>query len=123
MVGHAGRLDFAGRCVRGHASSVATEAVTFGRRPELEAPRLVEGGPGPLLTDAERATLPKANRDEWVTRFWVVKEAVAKVRGRSMLGNLRRFAVTDIASNRLLVDGLWVETRNEGEHIVGWTES
>ena len=109
-----------------HKEDVAVAIVADGRDVGIDIERIEPRGADfekISFTDAERATLPKANRDEWVTRFWVVKEAVAKVRGRSMLGNLRRFAVTDIASNRLLVDGLWVETRNEGEHIVGWTES
>lgn len=71
--------------------------------------------------ESEIALLPTGDRDEWVTRLWVAKEAVAKARGGGLKGKPRDLLLTEIQGHRLRVDGTWVETRREGHHIVGWT--
>jgi phosphopantetheinyl transferase len=52
-----------------------------------------------LAFDAgERQLLDRCggNRDEWVTRFWCAKEAVAKATGRGLVGGPQGLAVRDL---------------------------
>ena len=74
------------------------------------------------FTPSERAMLPKQDREAWITRFWCAKEAVAKARRTGMGGKPKRFVISEVTNERLLVDGTWVRTAQEGEHIVAWTE-
>ncbi len=83
------------------------------------------------FTDAERSLRAgNADRDEWLTRVWSAKEAVAKALGTGLEGNPRRFEVKEAAGERLLVGmtdpsdrmkPVWVETRRDGDHVVAWT--
>ncbi len=72
------------------------------------------------LAFSKREQKISGDSDEWLTRLWVCKEAIGKMRGIGLQGNPRRFEVTDRAGERLLVDGKWVETRREGDYIIGW---
>jgi len=72
------------------------------------------------LTDAELALLPAHDRDEWITRLWVAKEAVGKYRGTGLGGKPRSIELQRIDVERLLVDGVWVQTRIDGDHAIGW---
>lgn len=79
-----------------------------------------------VLTTAEQALVPADERDRWVTRFWVAKEAVAKAAGTGLSGRPKDFEITTIAGNALRVGNRWVDTeivndKKGGELIVGWT--
>jgi acyl transferase domain-containing protein/phosphopantetheinyl transferase len=74
------------------------------------------------FSDSERSLLPQDDRDAWIARMWSAKEAVAKARGSGFGGNPRRFIVSKIVNQRLLVDGTWVATVVEGDLVVAWTE-
>ncbi len=63
-----------------------------------------------------------ADRNEWLTRLWCAKECAAKARGTGMT-NPRSFVVAEIRGEALLVDERWVQTRRQGEVIIGWTEA
>ena len=69
----------------------------------------------------ERALLPGEDREEWVTRFWAGKEAVAKSRGTGLEGNPRPFALRERDGERLLVEGQWVSTLVENGMVYAWT--
>jgi phosphopantetheinyl transferase len=73
------------------------------------------------FVDTELALLPAAERDEWLTRLWVAKEAVGKLRGTGLGGRPRDLVLTEIDGERLRVDGVWVRTRLEDGHVIGWT--
>jgi phosphopantetheinyl transferase len=73
------------------------------------------------FADAELALLPAADRDEWLTRLWVAKEAVGKLRGSGLGGRPRDLVLTRIEGERLRVDGVWVQTRRDDGHVIGWT--
>lgn len=88
-----------------------------------------------ILTDAERALIdglcPSGpSRPAWVTRFWAAKEAVAKAAGTGLGGRPHRFAIEQIAGDRLLVaagEGAqprWIQTEVGTEpepYAAAWT--
>ncbi|HWL88797.1 MAG TPA: acyltransferase domain-containing protein, partial [Polyangiaceae bacterium] len=55
------------------------------------------------------------------TRLWAAKEAVAKARGTGLEGAPHKFPIRDRAGARLLVDGVWVDTKRHHNFIIGWT--
>ena len=69
----------------------------------------------------ELALLPETERDEWIARFWVGKEAVAKLQGTGLMGKPKQFCVQQIDGQKLKVNNQWVNTRRIGDHIIGWT--
>ena len=42
--------------------------------------------------------------------------------GTGLQGNPRRFEVTEVAGERLLVNGVWVDSQRQGDYIVAWSE-
>jgi phosphopantetheinyl transferase len=76
-----------------------------------------------VLTDAERALAPEGQTlDEWLTRLWTSKEAAAKARGTGLSGRPRDFVVSRVEPGRLRIAESWIESQQEGEFIVSWTE-
>ena len=75
--------------------------------------------------DDERAQLlegrPDADGLEWLTRGWAAKEAVAKSRGTGLLAAPRRFAVTAVEGESIVVDGQRVATSRKEGLAVAWT--
>ncbi|WP_394850717.1 4'-phosphopantetheinyl transferase superfamily protein [Pendulispora brunnea] len=60
-------------------------------------------------------------RDAGWTRLWAAKEAAAKARGTGLEGAPRKFPIRDRVGGRLLVDGVWVDTKRHGNYIIAWT--
>ena len=64
------------------------------------------------------------SRDEWVTRLWTVKEAVAKAAGTGLRGRPRDFVVREVDADRARVTGpdapggLWVRSSREDDLVV-----
>jgi len=107
-----------------HKDELAYAYVTQGRPAGVDVERIEPRGAGfeeIAFTESERALLPAAQRDAWITRFWVAKEAAAKARGTGLGGNPKRWVVRRVVGEHLLVDDIWVATRRDGERIVGWT--
>jgi len=71
---------------------------------------------------SELDLIPEDDRDEWLTRLWVAKEALAKWRGQGLKGDPRGLVISVLNGQDLLVDGVWISTRRDGDHVVGWTE-
>lgn len=65
--------------------------------------------------------VPAENRDAWIARFWTAKEALAKARGTGIVSGPKEISVTSRNGERLCVDGVWVDTRCEGERVIAWT--
>jgi phosphopantetheinyl transferase (holo-ACP synthase) len=106
-----------------HCDDVAVALAAEGRSPGIDIER-IEPRPGAFeaaaFTARERGMIAGEARDEWVTRCFSAKEAVAKARGEG-LGNPRRFQISDVDGEQLMVDGTPVETRRDGDYIVSWT--
>ncbi|MBV2235668.1 MAG: polyketide synthase dehydratase domain-containing protein [Sterolibacterium sp.] len=73
------------------------------------------------MTAEEVALLPDEQRNEWVARFWVGKEAVAKLAGIGLGGKPKQFCISQIDGQKLKVNDQWVITRRIGDYIIGWT--
>ncbi len=107
-----------------HSDAIGVAMVTEGRDVGVDVERIAPRDPaliGSAFTEAELALLPGAERDEWLTRLWVAKESVGKLRGTGLAGKPRSLKLSGIDGERLRVDGVWVSTRRAGEYVIGWT--
>jgi phosphopantetheinyl transferase len=107
-----------------HTEGLGVALVGEGFDVGIDVEKIVPRDPDLIRTafsNAELALLPEDDRDEWLTRLWVSKEAVGKLRGTGLAGRPRSLALSEIDGERLCVDGVWVRTRRDGEHVIGWT--
>lgn len=74
-----------------------------------------------VMAADEIALLPLESRDEWVTRCWVAKEALAKCMGTGLEGRPKQFCIKEIDGQNLRVNEQWIATRKKGDYIIGWT--
>jgi phosphopantetheinyl transferase len=114
--------EFLVRSVVAHKDDVAVARVAAGRDVGIDIEHIEarpDGFARIAFTAAEREIL---RGDEWLTRGWAGKEAVAKARGSGLEGNPRGFAVERIDGEDLRVDGTWVRSRRCGEHIIAWVD-
>lgn len=107
-----------------HKEDTAVALAAWGRDPGIDL-ETVEARGGSFATTAfreeELALVAAEDQEEWVTRLWAAKEAAGKALGTGLHGDPRRLCVSERAGERLLVEGLWVDTRREGRYIVAWT--
>jgi phosphopantetheine--protein transferase-like protein len=61
------------------------------------------------------------SRDEWLTRGWAAKEAVAKAAGTGLGGRPRDFVLSFSEENVLVVNGHSVESERIDDMVVAWT--
>jgi acyl transferase domain-containing protein/phosphopantetheinyl transferase (holo-ACP synthase) len=107
-----------------HKEGLAVARVAEGHDVGVDVERIEARGADfeeTALADAERALLPSADRDAWVTRFWAAKEAVAKARGTGLGGSPASLPIERVDGERLVVDGEVVETRREGDLVLAFT--
>ncbi len=108
-----------------HKDEVAAAMVADGRPVGLDVERVEPRGDGfdeVAFGAGERDLLPAdRDADEWRTRFWAAKEAVAKMRGTGLEGNPRGFPVTDVDGETIIVDSTPVRTLRYGDWIFAWT--
>ncbi|MDR2713320.1 MAG: 4'-phosphopantetheinyl transferase superfamily protein [Clostridiales bacterium] len=73
-------------------------------------------------TEKEIELLKEMPGPEAVIRFWVAKEAYAKMTGEGLKGNPKRFEVSAVEGDILIIEGIRIKTMKLGsDHIVGWT--
>jgi 3-oxoacyl-(acyl-carrier-protein) synthase/phosphopantetheinyl transferase len=66
----------------------------------------------------------KGNTPEWITRFWVAKEAYGKMLGAGLQGNPRQYEVESVNGEELKIKDTPIKTILHRDHfIVGWTIS
>lgn len=58
---------------------------------------------------------------EWYARLRGANEAVARLSGTSREGVPRDLGVEAVEGSRFLIDGVWVETKRDGDLMVAWT--
>jgi phosphopantetheinyl transferase (holo-ACP synthase) len=70
------------------------------------------------LTGPELALGSGQDLDEWVTRLWTVKEAVAKADGTGLRGRPKDFVVQEVDGEWAFAAGRWVRSAREGDLVV-----
>lgn len=107
-----------------HKPGIAVAIVAEGQDVGIDVERIEPRSPDLMRSafmPAELDLLPLEAREVWLTRLWVAKEAVAKARGRGILSDVLKLQLEALDGTCLCLDGTWVETRQEGVFIVGWT--
>jgi len=74
-----------------------------------------------VFTETELALLPVANRDEWIIRAWVAKEAYGKYLGKGLQGNPKAYTITAINGDELQINDINIKTIKHNNFIIGWT--
>ena len=75
-----------------------------------------------VLTDHEQALVQhKCDLAEWLTRFWVAKEAYGKSIGKGLAGNPKSYEVTALSDDELTIENTIVKTIKHKNYIIGWT--
>lgn len=65
---------------------------------------------------------PADEHDEWLTRAWAAKEAVAKATGQGLAGRPKDYQITSCDLDGIVVNGWTVRTELAGEIVVAWTK-
>lgn len=74
-----------------------------------------------VFSPAELALIGSRDEAEWLTRFWVAKEAYGKYLGKGLQGNPKAYAVEEINGDDLLIKGIIIHTIKHKNYIIGWT--
>ncbi|MGH9066946.1 MAG: 4'-phosphopantetheinyl transferase superfamily protein, partial [Acidimicrobiales bacterium] len=112
-----------------HCGTVAVAAVAEGSPVGIDVEAVSPRGDAftaAALSAREEELVPAVDRDGWLTRFWVAKEAVAKAAGSGLGGRPRHFEVVEVSGSSLRVGDHWVDTETVGDEqggelVVGWT--
>ena len=73
-------------------------------------------------TEKEIELLQKMPGPEAVIRFWVAKEAYAKMTGEGLKGNPKQYEVSSVEGDTLIIGESRIKTMKLGpDHIVGWS--
>ena len=75
-----------------------------------------------VFSDSEKALLEGRDNAEWVTRFWVAKEAYGKYLGKGLQGNPRVYTISEIRGEELKVNDIYIKTIKHKNYIIGWTQ-
>ncbi|MFN7972740.1 MAG: beta-ketoacyl synthase N-terminal-like domain-containing protein [Acidobacteriota bacterium] len=113
-----------------HTGDVAVAMAAEGHEVGIDIERVEDrpGGFDELAFDPRERemieTLAEGDRErlnEWRTRVWCAKEALAKARGTGLHGTPARLVVERRAGEGFWIDGTWVQTRREGAYVVAFT--
>lgn len=74
-----------------------------------------------VFTSSELSLLETREQDEWMTRFWVAKEAFGKMLGRGLMGNPKAYVIEEINGDDLRIKDTWIRTIKHYNYIIGWT--
>lgn len=74
-----------------------------------------------VFDPAELALLGNRNHAEWLTRFWVAKEAYGKSLGKGLQGNPKAYVVEAVNGETLTIKGVHIQTIQYKNYIIGWT--
>lgn len=74
-----------------------------------------------VFDPAELALIGTRDEAEWLTRFWVAKEAYGKSLGKGLQGNPKAYTVAQINGDDLQIKGIIIHTIKYKNYIIGWT--
>jgi 3-oxoacyl-(acyl-carrier-protein) synthase/malonyl CoA-acyl carrier protein transacylase/phosphopantetheinyl transferase len=107
-----------------HKNDEAVGIASLGKPVGIDIEEIKERGSGfdeIVLTQAEQLLLKGRLHDEWVTRFWVAKEAYGKYLGKGLQGNPKKYQVSAINGNDLFIGEIKIKTVKHNNYIIGWT--
>ncbi|MEH6308604.1 beta-ketoacyl synthase N-terminal-like domain-containing protein [Olivibacter sp. CPCC 100613] len=109
-----------------HKNDEAVAIARFGDPVGIDMEEIKPRGAGfeeiALTTDERLLLKGKEDRDEWVTRFWVAKEAYGKSIGKGLAGNPKTYQVSAlIEGGELIIENIKVKTIKYKNYIIGWT--
>ena len=61
------------------------------------------------------------DKNEWITRVWVAKEAFGKSLGKGLQGSPKNYVLTAVKGDELIIEGVTVRTIKYKQTIIGWT--
>jgi phosphopantetheinyl transferase len=104
----------------GTAVALVGEGVPVGIDLERIEPRSA-GFDDLAFTPEEQAFLPEGDgRDEWRTRLWAAKEAVAKWRGTGLDGDPMGIRIERVEGDRIYCEGRGIDTLREDDWVLAW---
>ncbi|WP_426295545.1 beta-ketoacyl synthase N-terminal-like domain-containing protein [Dyadobacter endophyticus] len=74
-----------------------------------------------VFTPSEMKLLEGRDADEWMTRYWVAKEAFGKMLGKGLMGNPKGYQIEEIKEDALRIRDTWINTIKHFNYIIGWT--
>jgi phosphopantetheinyl transferase len=74
-----------------------------------------------VFDPTELALIGSRDEAEWLTRFWVAKEAYGKSLGKGLQGNPKAYMVERINGDDLQIKGIIIHTIKYKNYIIGWT--
>ncbi len=77
-----------------------------------------------FLNEEEMDQIPEneSERSEWITRFWVAKEAYGKSLGKGLEGNPKQYKIKEVQEDELHIENTWIQTIKHKNYIIGWTK-
>jgi 3-oxoacyl-(acyl-carrier-protein) synthase/phosphopantetheinyl transferase/malonyl CoA-acyl carrier protein transacylase len=76
-----------------------------------------------VLHDSEKILFENCeDKDDWITRFWVAKEAYGKALGLGLQGNPKRYIVSAIQGETLTIENVVINTIKKNNFIIGYTK-
>jgi len=75
-----------------------------------------------VFSEEEQLLLADKDQAEWVTRFWVAKEAYGKYLGKGLQGNPKVYTVQEIRGEELRINDIFIKTIKYKNYIIGWTQ-
>ena len=103
-----------------HKDDIAVAIVDAERDVGIDIERIEPRTGGFMGVAYTAAELALGCGDAWLARLWAAKEAVAKARGTGIT-DPKRIEVRAVDGDRLWIDDLVVDTRQDGDYVVAWT--
>ncbi|SEL44517.1 Acyl transferase domain-containing protein [Chitinophaga rupis] len=107
-----------------HKNTDAVAIARFGKPVGIDIEEIREHNTafeGLVFDPSELALLGNRNHAEWLTRYWVAKEAYGKSLGKGLQGNPKAYVVEAINGETLTIQGVHIQTIQYKNYIIGWT--
>lgn len=108
-----------------HKDTIAVATAREGAPVGIDMEEIRDRNPGfaaSFLNPSELAMIETKNRDEWLTRCWVAKEAYGKYLGRGLHGDPKAYVIAAITGDILHIGQVNIKTIKHYNYIIGWTQ-
>ena len=108
-----------------HKGTDAVGIAQFDKPVGIDIETIDERGEGffdMVFSETEMTLLKDKDKTEWVTRFWVAKEAYGKYLGKGLQGNPKAYTIQEIKGDELRINDIYIKTLKHKNYIIGWTQ-